>query len=87
MSTGDDTFRAWLDERFQRIYDKISALEKTVTSRMDNMDKRQDELEERLLEHEQRLTMLERYRWLLAGVFALATPVIIWAIIELLKTA
>ena len=85
MPNDDKNFRAWLDERFQRIYDKITALEEAVTTRMDDMDKRQEELEEKLDQHGERLTTLERYKWLMVGVFGLATPVIIWAIIQLLE--
>lgn len=77
--------RAWLDERFQRIYDKIDGMENTVNRRMDNMSEQNRKQDTTLEDHEDRISILERYKWLFVGVFAFLSPVVIWAIIELLK--
>lgn len=43
-------------------------------------------LAQRIDKHEERLVKLERWPWLMAGVGAFLSPVVIWAIIEILKS-
>lgn len=62
--------RRWLDERFRRIEDQLEG---------------NQEIREQVDDHEKRLVRLERIAWLSAGMAGMLSPVVVWAIIEILK--
>lgn len=70
----DDTTKEWLDERFGRVFDRLDALAAQQKSAL-----------QKIAEHETRLVKLERMSWLVAGIGALLSPVVVWAIIEIAK--
>lgn len=72
----------WLDERFQRLDDRLGAM----AGERCELDARLEKLEERVREdHEGRLVRLERLAWLMAGTAAMLSPVAVWAVIEIIK--
>jgi len=78
-----DGLRAWLDERFNSL---ASQEEQRATARA--IQDRDIEIVRKKVfdDHEDRLVKLERLAWLAGGVMVFLSPVVIWAIIEIIKT-
>ena len=78
-----DGLRAWLDERFKSL---ASQEEQRATARA--IQDRDIEIVRKKVfdDHEDRLVKLERLAWLAGGVMVFLSPVVIWAIIEIIKT-
>lgn len=73
--------RDWLDERFKRLDDQLSV----IHSERGELENQVGQLRERVTEHEKRLIQLERIVWLIIGAAAFLSPVVIWAVIEIIK--
>lgn len=73
--------RTWLDERFERMNDRFDQM------CAEREDDRQvvETLRERVFEHEDRLIRLERVAWLAVGLAGFLSPVVVWAVIEIIK--
>jgi len=73
--------QAWLDERFSRLDDRFDQLadERSIDI------KSVAQLAKQVADHETRLVRLERIAWLLIGLGTFFAPVVIWAVIEIIK--
>jgi len=73
--------QAWLDERFSRLDDRFDQLadERSIDI------KGVAQLAKQVADHEARLIRLERIAWLLIGLAGFFAPVVIWAVIEIIK--
>ena len=73
---------------FDVIAERLKGLERLIEARFKSLEQRLDtlaEMRKQLDDHEDRIVRLERWPWLIAGVAAFLSPVIIWAIIEIIK--
>jgi hypothetical protein len=71
---------------------EIRGLREWLAERFDRLDERDDEraadIERNRIcieDHEQRIIKLERYPWLIAGLAAVTTPIVVWGLIEAVK--
>jgi hypothetical protein len=74
-------FKVWLEERFARLDDRLAM----ICSDSGRIEKRVEKLEGENEAHDKRLQRLERLAWLIGGLAAFVAPVVVWAVIEIIK--
>lgn len=77
--------RTWLDERFSRMDDRFDQLCADRGEDQRRMEALECVVEERFDDHESRLVRLERLAWMVVAVFTFFSPVVVWAVIEIIK--
>jgi hypothetical protein len=77
-----DGLRDWLDERFRRLDDQFTQQAESRELQREAYETLRKKVFD---DHEDRLVKLERLAWMTIVITSFLSPVVVWAIIEIIK--